>query len=192
MEDPTSKEIKPRCGPRGEEWMRALFVILALLYTFVHQDYFGGTSISRLDLLHAVWDEGRVEIDTFAHNASDKALFKGHYYSDKAPGVVALALAPFALARFLALESDSAAAMPGQWLAGSWLATAASVGLLTAAGGVFLCAWLRRWVGLRTAVLTTLAIFAGSMPFPYATILFSHGMVAGLIAAALCLIQRGD
>lgn len=40
------------------------------------------------------------------------------------------------------------------------------------------------------ALITTLAVFLGAAPFPYATMLFSHGMVVGLLAIALWAIGK--
>jgi hypothetical protein len=45
---------------------------------------------SRIDLVHALVDEHTVRIDTYGANTWDKALYKGHYYSDKAPGTAVM------------------------------------------------------------------------------------------------------
>lgn len=169
----------------------ALFGLLWTCYVYVHQDYSGGTSISRLDLLHALFEEGTLRIDTYHANTSDKALFDGHYYSDKAPGAAVLALPGFALATGLLRLNGSSLETPDGWLFSSWLATATSAGLFTALGGVFCFYWLARWTEPKAALLTALALFLGSLPFPYATMLFSHGTVVGLLAIALWALDRG-
>src|SRR5487761_2342128 len=87
---------------------------------------------------------------------------------------------------FLGLPLDS----PKGWLASSWVACAGSVSILTALGGAALFAWLSRRVPARAALVTTLALFLGAAPLPYATMLFSHSMVVGLIAIALWAMEK--
>jgi hypothetical protein len=41
-------------------------------------------------------------------------------------------------------------------------------------------------------MLTTVALFLGSLPFPYATMLFSHGTVAALLAVAVWALDDGE
>ena len=76
-----------------------LFALLFFCLTYAHQKKFDApTPVSRLDLLHALVVQGTISIDDYHENTPDKAVFDGRYYSDKAPGTVALALLPFALA----------------------------------------------------------------------------------------------
>jgi hypothetical protein len=174
----------------------ALFGLLFFSYFYVHQDYTGGTSTSRLDLLHALVVDGTFHIDRYHRNTSDKAHFGGHYYSDKAPGTVLLALPGFLLAHWMVSERDQTHPMQSWrnagWLEKSWLATVSSAGLITALGGMFFFMWLCRYVDQKTALITALALFLGAAPFPYATMLFSHALVAGLIVISLWLIERGQ
>ena len=85
-----------------------------------------------------------IQIDAYHEITGDKALIDGHYYSEKAPAMVALALPPFALTvwiqRLLGVDPD---AQPG-WRVSEWIATAASVGALSALGGVAFFSMLRR------------------------------------------------
>jgi hypothetical protein len=169
----------------------ALALLLFLPYVFMHQVHFNGpTAVSRLDLLHALVTHGTVQIDAYHENTPDKAKFDGHYYSDKAPGTVALALPAFLLAAVVldvagvSLESETG------WRVSSWVACAGSIGLLTALGGWACFAWLSRYVAPRRALLVTLALFLGAAPLPYATMMFSHALVVGLLAIALWALDR--
>jgi hypothetical protein len=150
------------------------------------------TARSRLDLLHAL-ARGTVAIDAYHKNTPDKAAYQGHFYSDKAPGTVALALPAFALsgaaakAAGVGLDSD-----PG-WLLSSWITCVGSVGIVTAIGAGLLFRMLSQKVAPRFAFLTALAVFLGAAPLPYATMLFSHSLVAALMALALWALARpGD
>jgi hypothetical protein len=153
-------------------------------YAYVHQGL-GANQNSRLDVLHALFVKKTLSIDDYQKNTVDKSIFDGHYYSDKAPGIVFLALPSFsvsvAILKLFQIPLDSGAG----WLASSWITTAGSVGLITALGGVAMFAFLCRLVGQRYALITSLVVFLGAAPFPYATMLFSHAAVVGLICIAL-------
>ena len=149
-----------------------------------------GTPASRLDLLHALAKDYKVAIDRYAANTPDKAKWHNHYYSDKAPGTVVLAFPAFAAgarsSKFLGVPLDSTKG----WLISSWVACAGSMAILTGLGGAALFAWLSRRVPPRHALVTTLALFLGAAPLPYATMLFSHSMVVGLIAIAIWAMEK--
>src|SRR6266853_4087404 len=169
----------------------ALFVLLFVCGSYAHQKKFDGpTPASRLDLLHALMVHGTIRITSYHENTPDKAVFGEEYYSDKAPGTVALALVPFALASLalsavgICLESKSG------WLVSSWVACAGSIGVMTALGGVALFNWLSKYVSSRSALVTTLALFLGAAPLPYTTMMFSHALVVGLLAIAIWAIEK--
>ena len=164
-----------------------LFCILMFCYAYLHQRTGwsrGWNQNSRLDLLHALLVQKTFKIDAYHENTGDKSIHDGHYYSDKAPGIVFLAQPAFAtsavILKILDVPLDSARG----WLASSWMTTAASVGVITALGGVAMFVFLSKLVGPRHAFITTLIVFLGSAPFPYATMLFSHAAVIGLIIVA--------
>ena len=168
-----------------------LFALLFFCLTYAHQKKFNApTPVSRLDLLHALMVQGTVSIDAYHENTPDKAVFDGRYYSDKAPGTVALALVPFAFAVALLGAAGIELSSDLGWLISSWFACAGSIGLVTALGGVALFAWLSRHVPPRSALLTTLALFLGAAPLPYSTMMFSHALVVGLLAIAIWAIQE--
>ena len=147
------------------------------------------TPLSRLDLLHAL-ATGKVNIDAYQENTPDKAEQEGHYYSDKAPGTVALALPAFAVAAgFLSVVGILLDSKTG-WLFSSWVACAGCIGVIAALGGGTLFAWLSKQVPAKYALITTLALFLGAAPLPYATMMFSHALVVGLLAIALWTIWR--
>jgi len=45
------------------------------------------TSNTHLNLVRAIVDENRFEIDSFYNNTGDRSYYNGHYYSDKLPGL---------------------------------------------------------------------------------------------------------
>ena len=175
-------------------WLQiGLFLTLWLAYVFVHQVRFdGATPYSRLALLHSLYMEHTVVIDSYHERTSDKALYKGHYYSDKAPGTVVLCLPAFFASALLANTMKIDVDSPEGWLMTSWLSCAFSIALVTALGGVACYRWLAHWAGHTTALMATLALYLGAAPYPYATMMFSHAFVIGLISIALWAIDRDE
>lgn len=169
----------------------ALLAVLFLCVSYSHQRRFNSpTPASRLALLHALLVQRTVSIDAYHKNTPDKAVFKRSYYSDKAPGTVALALVPFAVAAGLLWIAGVGLDSESGWLFSSWVACAGSIGIITALGGVALFTWLSRLVPPRWALITTLALFLGAAPLPYSTMMFSHALVVGLLVVAVWAIHR--
>jgi len=165
----------------------ALFLLLFSIYAYVHQGW-GYNQSSRLNLLHALFVHRTFTIDAYHTNTGDKAFYNGHYYSEKAPGIAVLALPAFSVAVLLLSAFSIPLDSPLGWHISDWMATAGSVGLITALGGVAIFSLLHRFLRPREALLVTLAIFLGSLPFSYATVLFSHGAVIGLLSIALWMV----
>jgi hypothetical protein len=161
-----------------------LFAFLFLPYVyFNHSD--GWNQGARLAQLHAVVLGHTLRIDAYHHVTGDKALIGGHYYSEKAPATSLAALPAFAVTvavqSMIGVNPDT---QPG-WRISEWTATAGSVALLAAAGGVAFFSLMRRQVGGTTALIGTLALFLGSLTFPYATALFAHAGTIGLLSIVL-------
>ncbi len=107
-----------------------LFCLLVFCYSFVHQradwnDRFreGWNQTSRLNLLHALFVHQTFRIDAYHTNTGDKSVHDGHYYSDKAPGTVFLALPAFALSTAILKIVDIPLDSPRGWLVSSWIST---------------------------------------------------------------------
>lgn len=156
-------------------------------YAYVHQ-HLGWNQNSRLDLLRGLFLHHTFRIDADHENTGDKSIHNGHYYSDKAPGIVLLAAPAYAVALRVINSFEIPVDSPRGWLIQSWITTAGSVGIITALGGVAMFAFLCRFVGQKYSFPTALAVFLGSAPFPYATMLFSHAAVIGLLCIALWAI----
>lgn len=171
---------------RSARFVVLLFVILLFSFLWAHQlNYAGATPSSRLALLNAVLREGTLTIDRWHENTPDKAIMNGHYYSDKAPGTVALALPAVGVAMHIqsafGIDLDSETA----WLICSWVACAFSQALPAALGGTVLFVWLSKFVCRRVAFITVFALTLGSIPLPYCTLLFSHSQVFGLLSISI-------
>jgi hypothetical protein len=86
-------ETKPVVSHKVADWRtwldrRAfwLFALLLISYAYFFPRWADWGQNSKLDLTMAIVDQGTFIIDDYYQNTGDYALYKGHYYSDKAPG----------------------------------------------------------------------------------------------------------
>src|SRR5438270_10901820 len=89
-------------APNGSSshWKTACLLGAVSFLSFLYFYEGGGwNQNSRFDLLRAIIERHTLQIDAYADNTQDKAHFRGHYYSDKAPGLVFLAVHFAMLAR---------------------------------------------------------------------------------------------
>jgi hypothetical protein len=168
-----------------------LFVFLLLPYAYFN-DGSGWNQRSRLAELHSVVLKRTLSIDHYHEVTGDKALIDGHYYSEKAPATALLALPVFAatvmVQQALHIDPDREAG----WDFSQWLSTVGSVGTIAALGGVAFFSLVRRSMSAHHALLGTLAVFLGSLTWPYATALFAHAATIGLLSIAMwCVLDVG-
>lgn len=162
---------------------------LLFLAFFVPFSYFnhsdGWNQGVRFAELHAIVLKGTLRIDDYIAWTGDRALIDGHYYSEKAPAMVVAALPAFAITagiqKAIGIDPDSESAR--RW--SDWIATAFSVGLIAALGGVAFYVLLEQRFGALTAVLGAFGLFLGTITWPYAASLFAHAGTIGLLAIAL-------
>lgn len=174
--------------PPASRSARAAYALLflALFVPFSYFDHNDGWNQGvRIAQLHAIVLKHTITIDAYHQITGDKAYIDGHYYSEKAPAMVVVALPSFALTvwfqKLLGVDPDQ---LPG-WHVSEWIATAGSIGLLTALGGVAFFELLRVRFDPLTAVIGTFGLFLGSFTWPYATSLFAHAGTIGLLCIAL-------
>ncbi len=124
--------------PESSSSHRKTAILLGLV-AFLSFSYFyeggGWNQNSRFDLLRAIVERHTLQIDAYHENTQDKAHVNGHYYSDKAPGLVFLAV-PFALAarpalRMVGIDPES----PRGEFALSYFVSLGAVGIADCAGG---------------------------------------------------------
>lgn len=171
-------------------WKSAALVGAVTLISFAYFYEGGGwNQNSRFDLLRAMLERHTLQIDAYHENTQDKAHFRGHYYSDKAPGLVFLAL-PFAVVAreaipILGIDPQSAR---GEF-ALSYLVTVGAVALPTALAGVCLF-FLALRLGCDAAAsgLASVGMAIGTPIWAYASLFWAHALVGacllfGLVAA---------
>jgi hypothetical protein len=157
---------------------------------FVSYAYFygagGWNQNSRFALIRAILERQTLQIDAYQLHTGDRAFWRGHYYTDKAPGASLLALGPVQLAR---LVSRAAGVDPATFPGIAWTSYVAAV----VTSGVFtviaaLCVF---WLSLRWGASDGAALFAAaayglaSPAWAYATLFMGHGQTAGCLMIAL-------
>lgn len=124
--------------------------------------------------------------------SGDLALFEGRFHPNKAPGVAFLAAPAYAVAHGIARLSG---ADPDAWWTltlSAWLATLASVGVVSAAGCVVVFRLALRVTEGRVApsLAAALTLALGTIYFHYAASLYEHDVAAALSIAAFYLLIR--
>ena len=164
-------------------WKLACLLGVASFLSFVYFYEGGGwNQNSRFDLLRAILERHTLTIDAYHENTEDKAHFQGHYYSDKAPGLVFLAV-PFAAGaragmRVVGVDPNSARGEYAlSWLVGAW-----AVALPTALAAVCLFFLLLRFgVDASGAAFATVVMVVGTPVLAYASLFWAHALVGACL-----------
>jgi len=77
-----------------------IFLTFFLIY-FIFAVWVGYYENSLFDLIKAIVDEGRLEIDSYFNDTADRSLYKGHYYSNKVIGAPIQAIPIYASWKFI-------------------------------------------------------------------------------------------
>ena len=160
-------------------WKRAFLLAAVSFLSFIYFYEGGGwNQNSRFDLLRAIVERQTLTIDAYHENTQDKAHFRGHYYSDKAPGLV-FAAVPLALAirSVMGIAGVDVNSARGEYVL-SYVITAAAVGLPTAlaAMSLFFVA-LGFGCDSNAGGFAGLAMTLGSPIWAYASLFWAHALV---------------
>jgi hypothetical protein len=165
------------------EWL-AVGLIAFCGLSFVHN--VNTQEKSRLALAQAIVEDGSLRIDKWQDQTIDKALYRNHYYTDKAPGVSFLAVAP--IAGFHAIGAVSKkTAQDGVWSRESLLlilrAATGGVGFVLA---VLLVGRAVEAISPGFGLAAATAFGLGTLALPLAATTFSH-VLAGAVGFAAFL-----
>jgi hypothetical protein len=146
----------------------------------------GWNQNSRFAMIRAILERHTLQIDAYQLHTGDRALWRGHYYTDKAPGASLVALAPVQAARLISRAAGiDPASFPGiAWT--SYVASLVTSGVFTVIAA--LCVF---WLSLRWGTSTGAALFAAAAygiatpAWAYATLFMGHGQTAGCLMIAL-------
>ena len=192
---PTLAPSTPRAPVAARHNARAGFIAAIIVVSYAY--FYAGTSAnsnSRFDLVRAIVEQHTLRIDAYQQNTGDKALWNGHYYSDKAPGQ-SLAAVPVVAVAHAALMAAGANPLSRRsvWFL-NYLASIATVVLpsaLSAACLYFICIWLG--TSGDGALFAALCYALATPMWAYGTAFLSHALTASCLvfafAAAVALRQ---
>ncbi len=157
---------------------------LLLSYAYFYQGG-GWNQNSRFALVRAMTERDTLQIDAYREATGDRAVWNGHFYSDKAPGTSLLSFLPVDLVRALnnaaGIDPDSDAAITRT----SYAATVVVSGMFTAAAALCVL-WLSlAWGYSRGAALFAATAYGVATPaWCYATLFMGHALSAGCLMIA--------
>src|SRR3954454_2947474 len=154
----------------------------------------GWNQNSRFALIRAILERHTLQIDAYQLHTGDRALWQGHYYTDKAPGASLAAVLPVQAARIVSrLANVDPGSFPGIAFT-SYIATVVTSGAFTVIAALSVFYLSMRWGSTRGAALFAATAYAlGSPAWAYATLFMGHGQTAGCLMIALLAVDRlGD
>ncbi|MGA9874258.1 MAG: hypothetical protein WBQ21_00430 [Solirubrobacteraceae bacterium] len=165
-------------------------LLVGLAYATMIQS-FSWNQTSHYDLIRSL-NQDRTTIDQYQENTGDKAYYKGHWYSARAPGLALFSLPFYDALNVVGAESwtDRHVAPPNHpgdemiYLIGLWATVLPGLILLALVGR--LAERIEPGYGAATAVILGL----GTMTLPLSTLVFSHVFCACLGFAAFVLMWR--
>ncbi|OLD54938.1 MAG: hypothetical protein AUI64_04210 [Acidobacteria bacterium 13_1_40CM_2_64_6] len=168
----------------------ALFLLLFASYAYFYQAG-GWNQNSRFNLVRAITNDRSLQVDPYHRSTGDQALFDGHYYSDKAPGLSFAALPIVAIARVvLHARGGDAESYEGIALL-SWLATVFTAGLFTALAAVTLFNLCLELDATPSGALFAALTFGLATPmWPLATLFIGHAFSAACLVFAFAAATR--
>jgi hypothetical protein len=166
----------------------AAILLVGVSYATMIQS-FSWNQTSHVDLLRALYDDG-TQIDRFQANTGDKALYRGHWYSARAPGLALFLLPWYTTLNAVGADAWALHAQAQRrddemvYLIGLWGSVLPGLLLLLLVAR----AAERLQPGFGAATAVTLGL--GTMILPLSTLLFSHVFTAFLGFAAFVLMMR--
>ncbi len=168
----------------------AAILLVGLAYATMIQS-FSWNQTSHYDLIRAL-NQDRTTIDSYQENTGDKAYYRGHWYSARAPGLALFSLPFYDALNLAGAESwtDRHVAPPDHpgdemiYLVGLWTSVLPGLALLALVWR--LAERIEPGYGAATAVILGL----GTLTLPLSTLIFSHVFCACLGFAAFVLMWR--
>lgn len=191
---------KRRPSTRTQRIGFAFFWLVLLSYAYIIPSNPSFNSESHLYLTFSLVDHHSVTIDRYNTRLGDESYWRGHFYSDKAPGLSLLAVPPYAALRALfphkmgqgyeahrhmqyAIKRDTAYIRYAISYALVMLPSAIFAVLLW----LFLCQFTR---GQAWPLLVAAAYALGTIAWYYSTVFFSHQITAMMLFGAFMITFR--
>jgi len=170
-----------------------LFVLLWGTFAYFYQST-QQNEAARFDQTRAIAQEHRLAIDDYWWNSADVIRYtkngRDYIYPNKAPGTTLLAVPSFWVITHL-LKPFTAVGLPEwvYWHIVVYFTIILTISLLSSLAAVAIYRVLIRMSGdSGFSVFAVLAIWLGTMAFPFSTLFFSHQLAAALLGIAFYLL----
>jgi hypothetical protein len=165
---------------------RLAVVAATLLVSYAYFFQSGGwNQNSRFDLTRAIVEQGMLRIDSYHKNTGDKAFFRGHFYSTKAPGLAFAAVPVVAAARPFVRAAGIEPSSPKGVDALLYLATVVTLALPTAVAGACLFqVALTLGASVGGGAFAAIAFGLATPMWCYATLFWGHALAAACLVFA--------
>ncbi len=178
---------------RGRKVELVLFFLLWGTYAYFYQST-QHNEAARFDQMRAIVHDQTLVIDKYWWNSADVIHYSRngteHIYPNKAPGGALLRLTPFALLTLL-LQPLLWLGVPEwiYWHILSYLTVLGTVSLVSSLAAVGTFCVLRKLTGDTYAALSgVVAVWLGTLVFPYSTLFFSHQLAGACVTLAFILL----
>ena len=166
-----------------------IFVVLVISYGYFFRkiDWNSGT---RLDLVWSIVENHSLSIDDYHKNTGDKAFYKEHFYTDKAPGISFLGVPFYFIAsKILRLCSSSSALV--DYIFKIYIPTFFVVIIPSAIMGVIFYRTINMFLNdIRLAILGTMSYSLGTIVFFYSNMFYAHHVAGFLFFTAFYILIK--
>ena len=170
-----------------------LFLLIWTTYAYFYQST-QDNEAARFDQVRALMEDRTLAINKHWWNTADIIYYKkngvDYVYPNKAPGTSLLAAVPYGiLAAVLAVFRSEGLPEWIYWHLLTYLTILFTIGLASALAAVALYRTLIRMTDDRYfSVFAILAIWLGTVVFPFSTLFFGHQLAGALLVFAFCLL----
>jgi len=166
-----------------------IFIVLVISYGYFFRkiDWNSGT---RLDLVWSIVEHHSLSIDAYHENTGDKALYKGHFYTDKAPGISFLGVPFYFVASKILKFCNSPSALV-DYIFKIYIPTFFVVILPSAISGVIfyrLANLFLNSIGL--SILGSMSYSLGTIVFFYSNMFYAHYVAGFLFFTAFYILIK--
>ena len=176
----------------------AFFWLLLLAYAYFIPQAANFNTESRLFVAFSIVDHHSLAIDSYHRRLGDESYYRGHYYSDKAPGLALLAVPAYAALRVAEPKYRGESYVPHSQMRYSitrstvlirYAITYVLLILPSAVFGVLLWLFLAGFTQSDGLALLLAGVYSlGTIAYVYSTQLFSHQFAAILLFSAFLLL----
>ncbi|MCK5594672.1 hypothetical protein KAI19_00665 [bacterium] len=166
-----------------------IFVVLIISYGYFFRklDWNSGT---RLDLVWSIVENHSLSIDDYHENTGDKAFYKGHFYTDKAPGISFFGVQFYFIASKISKLFRSSSALV-DYIFKIYIPTFFVVIIQSAIMGVIFYRAVNMFLNdIRLSILGTMSYSLGTIVFFYSNMFYAHHVAGFLFFTAFYILIK--